>query len=222
LERYSKWMLLDPTLTLAYIIIATAVAISPGPDVLFVVASAMRHRAKGAFAAALGIGAGSALHAFAAALGVSAIIAASPLAFDVLRYGGAAYLLFLGCQALLSFFRSASESNSQKVETKVSVWRVFQHGLITNLLNPKVIVFYLALLPQFVKIELGNVGLQIFLLGCIHNLIGLAFLTVIGLAAGRASQWLQQTGFARWMDGIAGIFFIGIAIRLIVSDNSAQ
>ncbi len=215
-------MLLDPTLTLAYTIIAAAVAISPGPDVLFVVASGMRHRVKGAVASALGIAFGSVLHASAAALGVSAIIAASPLAFDLLRYGGAAYLLFLGCQAILSFLRSTRKTNAQSVEAEVSAWRVFQHGLFTNILNPKVIVFYLALLPQFVTIELGNVGLQIFLLGSIHNLIGFCFLICVGLAAGHASSWLQRTGFGRWMDGIAGIFFIGIAIRLMVSDSSAR
>ena len=94
---------------------------------------------------------------------------------------------------------------------------VFLRGLTTNILNPKVVVFYLALLPQFVNPELGNVGLQIFLLGSIHNVIGLIFLLCVGLAAGRASDWLATTSFGRWMDGIAGVFFIGLAVRLAIS-----
>ncbi len=210
-------MILDPALTTAYIVLATALAVSPGPDVLFVVANGMRHRAKGAIASALGIGAGSVVHALAAAIGVSAVIAASPVAFDILRYGGALYLAYLGIQAMRSWYRSASTPDSGPTVSETSAWKVFQRGLVTNVLNPKVVVFYLALLPQFVNVDLGHVGLQIFLLGSIHNIIGLVFLLCVGLAAGRASGWLASTGFGRWMDGIAGVFFVGLALRLAIS-----
>ena len=210
-------MILDPTLTLAYVVLATALAISPGPDVLFVVANGMRHRARGAVASALGIGAGSVLHAIAAAVGVSAVIAASPLAFDILRYAGAIYLAYLGAQAIRSWFLNRDNGQPDRHTVEQSVWSVFRQGLVTNILNPKVVVFYLALLPQFVSVELGNVGLQIFLLGCIHNVIGLIFLLCVGFGAGRASQWLAKTSFARWLDGFAGVFFIGLAVRLALS-----
>ncbi len=210
-------MILDPTLTTAYILVATALAVAPGPDVLFVVANGMQHRAKGAIASALGIGTGSVLHALAAALGISAIVAASPTAFDALRYAGAAYLAFLGAQALKSCWNHSKNLDPDQTVVEISAWNVFRRGLITNVLNPKVIVFYLALLPQFVNVELGNVGLQIFLLGCIHNAIGITFLVGIGLAAGKASGWLARTSFGKWMDGIAGVFFIGLAVRLLIS-----
>ena len=210
-------MILDPTLTSAYVILATALAVAPGPDVLFVVANGMQHRVKGAIASALGIGAGSVLHALAAALGISAIIAASPAAFDILRYAGAAYLAYLGVQALRSWLNYSNNLDPDQAVVEISAWSVFRRGLITNVLNPKVIVFYLALLPQFISVELGNVGLQIFLLGCIHNVIGITFLIGIGLAAGKASGWLARTSFGKWMDGIAGIFFLGLAVRLLVS-----
>lgn len=214
-------MILDPSLTGAYIILAAALAISPGPDVLFVIANGMRHRANGAVASALGICAGSVLHAFAAALGISAVIAASPLMFDLLRYAGAAYLAWLGLQAVRSWWsnRSAPQDSAAAVpEQKLgTAWTVFRQGLITNILNPKVVVFYLALLPQFVTIDLGHVGLQIFLLGCIHNLIGLVFLLSVGCAAGKASGWLAKHNFARWLDGFAGLFFIGLAVRLAIT-----
>ncbi len=215
-------MILDPSLTAAYVVVAAALAISPGPDVLFVVANGMRHHARGAIASALGIGAGSLVHAVAAAVGVSALIAASPVAFDVLRYAGALYLAYLGFQALHAWYRNAAQADDAVTLVETTTWRIFQRGLTTNILNPKVVVFYLALLPQFVNAALGHVGLQIFLLGCIHNVFGLTFLLGIGLAAGRASGWLATTSFGRWMDGIAGVFFIGLAVRLALSGKPEQ
>ncbi|MEM9477415.1 MAG: LysE family translocator [Pseudomonadota bacterium] len=210
-------MILDPNLTAAYLVIATALALTPGPDVLFVVANGMRHKVRGAIASALGIGFGSVLHALAAALGISALIAASPVAFDALRYAGAAYLTFLGYKALRSWWAYSNDLNTKNAPVEASARNVFLRGLITNILNPKVVVFYLALLPQFVSVELGNVGMQIFLLGCIHNAIGIIYLICIGLAAGTASGWLARTSFGKWMDGIAGVFFIGLAVRLALS-----
>ncbi len=210
-------MILDPTLTTAYILLATALAVAPGPDVLFVVANGMQHRVKGAVASAMGIGCGSVLHALAAALGISAIVAASPTAFELLRYAGAAYLAYLGVQALRSWWNYSNNLDPKQAVVEISAWSVFRRGLITNVLNPKVVVFYLALLPQFINVELGNVGLQIFLLGCIHNLIGITFLICIGLAAGKASGWLARTSFGKWMDGLAGVFFLGLAVRLLIS-----
>ena len=182
-------MILDPTLTAAYIVVAAALAVSPGPDVVFVIANGMRHKAKGAIAAALGIGAGSVVHAIAAAIGVSAVIAASPLAFDILRYGGALYLAYLGVQALRCFFRNEHTPDKAMTVKETTSLAVFRRGLVTNILNPKVVVFYLALLPQFVSLELGHVGLQIFLLGCIHNILGLVFLLTVGLAASQSDAF---------------------------------
>ncbi|MEP5758440.1 MAG: LysE family translocator [Litoreibacter sp.] len=215
-------MMLDPTLTTAYIMLATALAVAPGPDVLFVVANGMQHRAKGAIVSALGIGSGSVLHASAAALGISAIVAASPTAFEILRYAGAAYLAYLGVQALRSWWNYSNNLDANQTVIEISAWNIFRRGLITNILNPKVVVFYLALLPQFINIELGHVGLQIFLLGCIHTIIGITFLICIGLAAGKASGWLARTSFGKWMDAIAGAFFLGLAVRLLITGKPEQ
>ncbi len=215
-------MILDPALTAAYILLATALAVSPGPDVLFVVANGMRHKVKGAVASALGIGFGSFLHAIAAALGISAVVSASPTAFLLLKYAGATYLAYLGLQALRSWLAHSKHLDLDNAPVEISAWKVFQRGLITNILNPKVVVFYLALLPQFVAVDLGYIGLQIFLLGSIHNLIGVTFLGCIGLAAGKASGWLSRTSFGNWMDAIAGLFFIGLAFRLLVSGRPEQ
>lgn len=207
-------MVLDPGLTAAYVVLAAALAFSPGPDVMFVIANGMRHKARGAIASAFGIGAGSFLHAVLAAAGVSAVIAASPVAFDIMKFAGALYLAWLGIQAIRSFLKHSGPVDRAGAAVDVSVRQVFLRGFLTNILNPKVIVFYLALLPQFVNVSLGHVGLQVFLLGCIHNAIGLGFLIVVGLAAGKASGWLMRTSAGRWLDGIAGLFFLGLAARL--------
>ena len=94
---------------------------------------------------------------------------------------------------------------------------MFKRGLILNVLNPKVVVFYLALLPQFVNVELGSVGLQIVTLGTIHNVIGMVFLFSIAAMSGWASDWLRQTKIGVWLDGFAAIFFIGLAFKLATS-----
>lgn len=209
--------MLDPNLTAAYIVLAAALAFSPGPDTMFVVASGMRHKAKGAVASALGIGAGSFFHAIFAAAGVSAVIAASPVAFETMKIAGALYLAWLGVQAIRAFLRDGGAAALARNIGEVSAGRVFLRGFLTNILNPKVIVFYLALLPQFVSVPLGHVGLQVFLLGCIHNAIGLTFLLAVGLAAGKASGWLARTRAGRWLDAVAGVFFIGLAARLALT-----
>jgi threonine/homoserine/homoserine lactone efflux protein len=211
--------MLDPTLAAAYLVFAIALAVAPGPDTLFVIANGMRHRVRGAIASALGVGFGSLLHALTAAIGVSAVVAASPVAFDMLRYAGAAYLAYLGLQALRMAF-SAQSADTGKPVAEPSVWIVFRRGLVTNVLNPKVIVFYIALLPQFVNADLGHIGLQMFLLGSIHNAVSLVFLVSVGLAAGRASDWLASTRFSRWLDGIAGLFFVALALHLIISERA--
>lgn len=210
-------MILDPTLTMAYVVVAAALALSPGPDVLFVLASGMRHRVSGAVASAFGIAAGALLHAMAAAVGISALIAATPVGFDLLRVGGAIYLAYLGLRAVRAFLNPVDGAGVSETAGEPGPAKLFQRGLITNVLNPKVVIFYIALLPQFVNPKLGHVGMQIFLLGCIHNLIGLVFLIGVGSAAGRASGWLMQTRFRRWLDAVAGVFFLGLAVRLAVS-----
>lgn len=208
--------MLDPTLMSAFLVLSLALVLSPGPDTLFVIASGLRHGAAGAVVSALGIGSGSVLHGLAAALGVSALLATAPGFFEVLRYAGAAYLVFLGVRALRAAI-FAPPPDPAAVATRrgaSTLARVYRQAMITNLLNPKIIVFYLALLPQFVDPGLGHVGLQMFLLSCIPNGLGTAYLMLVGLGSGAAAGWLARRAFARWLDGIAGLFFVGLALRL--------
>lgn len=101
-----------------------------------------------------------------------------------------------------------------------SIRHLFVRGLLTNLLNPKVILFYIALLPQFVSLELGNIALQILLLGFLHTLIGLVFLVVVSLTAVHVSQRIRAAGFMRWISAFASVCFFGLALRLIIMEKN--
>lgn len=216
-------MLLDPTLTLAFVAFAGLLVLSPGPDTLFVIASGLRHGSRGAVVASLGGATGSFCHASAAAAGIGVLIAASPVAFDLVRYAGAAYLAFLGMKALWSAVAerriATATANAPQDE---SLWSVYRQGLVTSLLNPKMSAFYIAVLPQFTDPRLGSIGLQMFLLGTLHNLLGTVYLIAIGSGAGRVASVIGTGAGKRWLDGIAGVFFLGLAVRLALQDRPTR
>lgn len=209
-------MLLDPGLFAAYLAAATVLALSPGPDTMFVLASSASGGARSGIAATLGISSGVLIHASFAALGISALIATSPLAFDVLRFGGAIYLLWIGAKAIRDFLRGLGASVEVAVPTgERSSWAAFRRGLLTNILNPKVSVFYVAFLPQFANPELGHVPLQILLLGLTHDAIGTLWLITLAVLSGSAARTLARNPRVRaWLDGVAGGVYVLLALRM--------
>lgn len=212
-------MILDPAILPAYLAAATALALSPGPDTMFVLASSASGGTKAGVAATLGIGAGGLVHAALAAVGISALIATSPMAFDALRIAGAVYLIWIGVKALRSAFAS-HDNTPGPAQGEGTAVASFRRGLATNLMNPKVVVFYVAFLPQFASPALGNVPMQIFLLGAIHNAIGVVWLTGLALAAGRAAQAFARNRRIRaWLDGAAGTVYILLAIRMLLLER---
>ena len=211
-------MLLDPVLFASYLAVATALALSPGPDTMFVVASSASGGSRAGVAATLGTASGSFMHAGFAALGISALIAASPVAFDVLRFAGAVYLLWLGVQALRNVMRAAAETNPASGEKTMTA--SYRRGLITNLFNPKVAVFYVAFLPQFTNASLGHVPLQIFLLGLTHNIIGTIWLVSLALISGRAAESFARNKRIRsWLDGFSGAVYVALAVRMLLLER---
>src|SRR5215468_7249137 len=209
-------MLLNPDLLLPYLAVATLLALSPGPDTMFVLASSAAGGSRNGVAATLGISSGAIVHASAAALGISALIAASPLAFDVLRFGGALYLAWIGAQALYRLWRGFSDTAQAMTSAPVSTTVAYRRGFVTNVLNPKVAIFYVAFLPQFADISLGHVPLQIFLLGCLHNAIGSTWLAGLALASGRMAQAFAGNMRVRhWLDGAAGAVYLLLAARIV-------
>ncbi|MGH7305902.1 MAG: LysE family translocator [Candidatus Rokuibacteriota bacterium] len=155
------------------------------------------------------------VHLSLALVGVSALIAASPLAFDLLRWAGAAYLIWIGAPLVWRAWRDPSAPVA--AGPTPSATRVYWQGLTTNLLNPKVAIFYVAFLPQFVAPELGRAPLQLLLLGLTHWLMGLPYLCAVALASGSTAARLRGSpGFRRALDAAAGFVFVGLAIRLVL------
>jgi threonine/homoserine/homoserine lactone efflux protein len=189
-----------------------ALTATPGPDMLLIASrSASQGRASG-FATLAGIQAGTYCHALAAAFGLSQLFVAVPLAYDVVRYAGAAYLLYLAWKT----FRSTGTVLAPNAAMRCyPIGVVFRQGLLTNLLNPKMALFVLALFPQFVQSSAGSVALQIMVLATVLNLIGLLVNgAVIMTASGLGRLFSVQSRWRRAPQILLGTVFTGLALRL--------
>jgi threonine/homoserine/homoserine lactone efflux protein len=203
------------TAVLTFALLAGALTVTPGLDTALVLRAALTRGRREAAATAAGIVAGLFVWGAAAAAGVSALLTASDVAYDVLRFAGAAYLVWLGARLLLRAARGLGAGADAEGPAPVSAWRAARTGLVTNLLNPKVGVFYVALLPQFVPA--GSDALPVgLLLAAVHAVLSvLWFALLIGLAAGLA-RWLRRPGTVRAIDGITGAALVGFGVRLAV------
>jgi len=194
-----------------------ALNLTPGPDMLYVATRSAAEGRKAGIASALGIAAGCLVHLAALAFGLSAVLATVPLAYDVVRYLGAAYLIYLGVRALLR--PQALLAGPQL--TPQSLGRVFRQGMLTNVLNPKVALFFLALLPQFVDSAQGPLVPQIVMLGLLFNVTGTFVNLGVALLASRATTWLQtRPGPQRVAHRITGAVFVGLGLRLAYAKQS--
>jgi len=187
-----------------------ALNFTPGPDMLYVAARGASEGRRAGIASALGIGAGTFVHIAIVALGLAALLRAVPVAYMVVRIAGAAYLIYLGVRAL----RSPSSLTIQHVEAApLSV--VFRQGVITNVLNPKVALFFLAFLPQFVDPSRGNPAVQIVVLGLVFDLTGTLVNLGVAVGASRAARRLREASRARdILQKVTGALFIGLGLRL--------
>jgi threonine/homoserine/homoserine lactone efflux protein len=199
--------------------------LTPGPDVLYIVSSALRSGARAGMVAALGIVSGCFVHVFAAALGVGALLATSATAFTMLKWAGAAYLLWMGVKLLLAGGRGSSivPAGEQGEPLAVNLWRVYRQGFLTNVLNPKVALFFLAFVPQFIAPGTEDKVTTFLLLGLLFNFnslpINFGYAGLAGWAARRVGA-VQRT--MHWMDRAAGALFIGFGLRLAMADNPSR
>jgi RhtB (resistance to homoserine/threonine) family protein len=213
---------LDPHLLQLYLIAVCVLVLAPGPDFLLVLTRSVADGRRAGVIATLGISLGNVIHALLAAIGVSALIAASPALFDALRFAGGGYLAWIGARSLWSAVASRADGANGSAATSDSARAsvVFTQALLTNLLNPKIILFQLAFVPQFVAPELGHVAAQIFLLGNLITVLGAAYLVgVAALSAGTARRVLSSQRMKTALDGLAGVLFLGFAVRLLLTDR---
>jgi RhtB (resistance to homoserine/threonine) family protein len=195
--------------------------LTPGPDVLYIVTHSLRSGARAGIVAGLGITAGCFVHIFAAAVGVSALLATSATAFTVLKWIGAAYLLWIGVKILFSTrpqtttdLMAAAASEPQR-----PLKAVFIGGFWTNVLNPKVAIFFLAFVPQFIAPDAASPALAFAMLGVLFNLNAIPVNVGWALvAAWMARRDAVQRGM-HWLDRAAGVMFIGFGIKLALTDN---
>jgi threonine/homoserine/homoserine lactone efflux protein len=187
--------------------------IAPGPDMMFVLATGMRGGARAGLLAMLGVVCSEIVQITAVAAGLSALFAEAPVAFTVLRLCGAAYLLYLGVQALRSARRGGPLDGPQRAA--VSGRYAWLRGLVTNLVNPKSVTFVVALLPQFVDRGAGHIPMQFAVLGAIFIAFEVLVDGTVGLASGRIGGWLSRRRRARQgLDAGSGTIMIALAGRL--------
>lgn len=194
--------------------------LTPGPDVLYIVTNALRSGVRAGIVAALGIVSGCFVHVFAAAIGLSALLATSATAFTVLKWIGAAYLLWMGVRLL---FSKATPLDLRAGQVEPDLRRVFYRGFLTNVLNPKVALFFLAFVPQFIAPDAPNKALAFLWLGLIFNINSLPInFGYAWLAAWAARRVHAVQRAMHWMDRTAGLLFIGFGLKLALTDNPAQ
>lgn len=194
-----------------FIPIALALNITPGADMMFCLGQGVKSGPRAGFSASLGIATGSFLHSLAGGLGLAALIAATPIAFEVIRWAGVGYLLYL---AYRTFTAPAGDLAATTV-SKATALEAWREGVVVSLLNPKIAIFILALVPQFVDPARGSVLLQFLIFGAILNIGGTVINAAIGLFAGRIGRVLAQNEqIARWLQYTSGIVFVGLAAKL--------
>ncbi|WP_292042607.1 LysE family translocator [Massilia sp. UBA6681] len=206
--------MLTPEQFFGFLTAAILITLSPGPDNMMVLGAGIaKGRARG-IAFGLGCALGCLNHTLLAVIGVSALIAASPIAFTALKIAGGLYLIWMGIGALRS--RGAAQITGGVPDE--SARQLFFKGLLANAINPKVVLFFLSFLPQFVVASRGDANWQIAWLGLIFTVQAAVLFGLLGYFSGAIGQWLNRTPRAgMWLDRIAGAIFVGLGLRLIVA-----
>lgn len=213
----------DPQHLLLFVAAGLLLNLTPGPDVLYIVSNALRGGARAGVVAGLGITAGCFVHVFAAALGVSALLAASATAFTVLKWAGAAYLVWVGVRLLFAKAEAASwgspVGSPPAYESRRTLAAVFRGGFLTNVLNPKVAIFFLAFVPQFIAPETRNKALAFLALGVLFN----AGTVVVNSGWALVAAWIARRQDVQrslqWLDRVAGLMFMGFGLKLALAEN---
>ncbi|MEU6119014.1 LysE family translocator [Streptomyces sp. NPDC047117] len=213
------------TSLLGFTVVAALLTVSPGPDFAIVLRTALGSGRRAALCSALGIAAGCFVWGLAGAVGLTAMLSASRVAYDALRIAGAAYLMWLGFQALRSARRSARTSSGEGAAGTVqdgteaagpqTPWRAFRTGLLTNVLNPKVGVVYMSLLPQFIPHGAPVVATTLLLVA-VHAVLGVVWLGAVTLAVHRARAVFRRPRVRRRLEQLTGTVLFGLGAAVAV------
>jgi threonine/homoserine/homoserine lactone efflux protein len=194
-----------------FIAASALLAIAPGPDIIYVLTRGVAQGPRAGIAAAFGFAAGCIFHTVLAAVGIAALIRSSELAFDLVRYAGAAYLVWIGIQAL----RHRSAFSVEAASDRKALAAIFKQSVIGNMLNPKVTLFFLAFLPQFVNTPAGGVGWQMALLGAIFMVVTVVVFGAVAIFSGWIGDWVRRKPvIGERLNLFAGITFIALGIRV--------
>ena len=200
---------------LLFVTASLALTVVPGPDMVYVLTRGVSQGRSAGLVSAAGVCCGVLVHTAFAAVGLSAILAQSAVAFSVVKYAGAAYLVYLGIRTILDKEGFASPGRAERARLPI----VFRQGMLTNVLNPKVALFFLAFLPQFVE-PAGSTGWQMLALGVAFTLVGLAVLSVVALCSGALGEWLRgRPAFAGALRWLTGSVLVALGLRLAVPER---
>ena len=207
-------------MNLTLFLLATfALNITPGPDMLYVVGRSVGQGTRAGVVSALGIGVGTLVHMVALAIGLSTLLTRVPAAYDAVKYVGAVYLAYLGIRTILS--KGDTLGHTLALKGQASLWRVFGQGVVTNVLNPKVALFFIAFIPQFTNPSFGPIGWQVIMLGMIFNISGTTVNSSVAFLAGVLGDKLRlNKRVARIQRWFTGVVFLGLATRLVWPDTN--
>jgi threonine/homoserine/homoserine lactone efflux protein len=194
--------------------------ITPGPDMALIIARSTQQGSRAGMAASLGVGVGTFIHITAATIGISAVIVASAFAFMVLKWIGALYLIYLGLQILRSSFADKKPLPSRLRLPHAGLRNIFVQGVLTNALNPKVAIFFLAFLPQFVDADAPSKAISFVTLGLIFDAVGTAWNIAVAWCAARHAASDAYRHVRIWFDRAIGGLFIGVGIRLALAERT--
>lgn len=201
--------MVDTTTFLLFCITSFVLMITPGPNMLYIIAGSVGQGRKEGIVSALGVDTGFLVHIIAAVIGLSALLVSSAVAFHIAKYLGAAYLIYLGARILLE----RAEPKHYETQNRKSLWKVYYQGFLTSVLNPKVAVFFLAFFPQFVHVSRGAVAGQILFLGMAFIFIGIFVDLIVALLAGAAGNWLRdRIRFWRVQKWLTGSVFVALGV----------
>ena len=209
----------DPATLTLFVTATVLLLITPGPAVLYIITRSLDQGRAAGIVSALGVGTGTMFHVAAAALGLSAVLVSSSLAFSVVKYLGAAYLVYLGFRKFLEKpGLEATHSNGPR-----SLSRIYTQGVLVNILNPKLALFFFAFLPQFVDPERGSVAAQFLLLGALFIALGISSDSVYAILAGTAGKWLRgSTVLTRGQRYYAGAVYVALGLLTALSGSDSK